>query len=81
MDEVGIRARDGGAAAEAERRGIELLGEIPLSLEVRTGGDAGTPVVVASPRSEQARSYRKIARRLMEVADLRKVEEEEEEEA
>ena len=64
---------------EAERRGIELLGEIPLSLEVRTGGDSGTPVVVASPRSEQAKTYRSIARRLMEVADLRKVDEEEEE--
>ncbi|MGB1669529.1 MAG: Mrp/NBP35 family ATP-binding protein [Candidatus Puniceispirillaceae bacterium] len=70
---------DGGAAAEAERRGIELLGEIPLSLEVRTGGDSGTPVVVASPRSEQAKTYRSIARRLMEVADLRKADEEEEE--
>ena len=70
---------DGGAAAEAERRGIELLGEIPLSLEVRTGGDSGTPVVVASPRSEQAKTYRCIARRLMEVADLRKADEEEEE--
>ena len=69
---------DGGAAAEAERRGIELLGEIPLSLEVRTGGDSGTPVVVASPRSEQAKTYRSIARRLMEVADLRKADEEEE---
>ena len=72
---------DGGAAAEAERRGIELLGEIPLSLEVRTGGDSGTPVVVASPRSEQAKTYRSIARRLMEVADLRKADEEEEEES
>ena len=70
---------DGGVAAEAGRRGIELLGEIPLSLDVRTGGDAGTPVVVASPRSQQAKTYRSIARRLMEVADLRKVDEEEEE--
>ena len=64
-----------GAASEAERRGIELLGEIPLSLEVRTGGDAGTPVVVASPRSPQAKTYRSIARRLMEVADLRQEDE------
>jgi len=69
---------DGGVAAEAGRRGIELLGEISLSLDVRTGGDAGTPVVVASPRSQQAKTYRSIARRLMEVADLRKVDEEDE---
>ena len=68
-----------GVTGEASRRGIEMLGEIPLSLEVRTGGDSGTPVVVASPRSEQAKTYRCIARRLMEVADLRKADEEEEE--
>jgi ATP-binding protein involved in chromosome partitioning len=53
-----------------------MLGEIPLSLEVRTGGDSGTPVVVANPRSVQAKTYRQIARRLMEVADLRREEEE-----
>lgn len=64
-----------GVAGEASRRGIEMLGEIPLSLEVRTGGDSGTPVVVASPRSAQAKTYRQIARRLMDVADLRREEE------
>ena len=64
-----------GVTGEASRRGIEMLGEIPLSLEVRTGGDSGTPVVVANPRSVQAKTYRQIARRLMEVADLRREEE------
>jgi len=67
---------DGGVKAEAEKRGIELLGEIPLSLDVRTGSDSGTPIVVANPRSEQAKTYRTMARRLMEVADLRREEDE-----
>jgi len=62
---------DGGAAREAKKRGIELLGEIPLSLAVRVGSDSGTPIVVAEPQSEQAKTYRSIAKRLMEVADLR----------
>ena len=62
---------DGGAAREAAKRGIELLGEIPLSLLVRTGSDSGTPIVVSDPQSEQSKTYRLIARRLMEVADLR----------
>ncbi|MBL6775021.1 MAG: Mrp/NBP35 family ATP-binding protein [Candidatus Puniceispirillum sp.] len=61
---------DGGAAREAEKRGIELLGEIPLSMAVRVGSDSGTPIVVAEPQSEQAKTYRSIAKRLMEVADL-----------
>ena len=62
---------DGGAAREAKKRGIELLGEISLSMAVRVGSDSGTPIVVAEPRSEQAKTYRTIAKRLMEVADLR----------
>jgi ATP-binding protein involved in chromosome partitioning len=62
---------DGGAAREAKKRGIELLGEIPLSMAVRVGSDSGTPIVVAEPQSEQAKTYRSIAKRLMEVADLR----------
>ena len=67
---------DGGAAREAKKRGIELLGEIPLSMAVRTGSDSGTPIVVAEPQSEQAKTYRAIAKRLIEVADLRREESE-----
>ena len=62
---------DGGAASEAEKRGIDLLGEIPLSMAVRTGSDSGAPVVVAEPQSGQAKTYRAIANRLIELADLR----------
>ena len=62
---------DGGAAREAKKRGIELLGEIPLSLAVRTGSDAGTPIVVAEPQSTQAKTYRDIAKKLMTVADIK----------
>ena len=62
---------EGGVATEAGRRGVEMLGEVPLSLSVRAGGDGGTPVVVAEPRSEQAKTFRAIARRLIDVAGLR----------
>ena len=62
---------DGGAAREANKRGIELLGEIPLSLAVRAGSDAGTPIVVAEPQSAQAKTYREIAKKLMTVADIK----------
>ena len=62
---------DGGAAREASKRGIELLGQIPLSLAVRSGSDAGTPIVVAEPQSPQAKTYRDIAKKLMTIADIR----------
>ena len=62
---------DGGAAREAKKRGIELLGEIPLSLAVRAGSDAGTPIVVAEPQSAQAKTYREIAKKLMTFANIK----------
>ena len=62
---------EGGVATEAGRRGVEMLGEVPLSLSVRAGGDGGTPVVVAEPRSDQAKTFRAIARRLIDVAGLK----------
>jgi len=51
----------GGVAEEARRQGAPLLGEIPLGLAVREGGDSGVPVVVGAPDSPQAQSFRKIA--------------------
>jgi len=36
----------GGGRAEAERRSIPFLGEIPLFTQIREGGDRGVPIVV-----------------------------------
>jgi ATP-binding protein involved in chromosome partitioning len=54
----------GGARAEAEKLGIEFLGEIPLLLEIRSAADAGTPIVSSAPQSDAARAYRDVAARL-----------------
>jgi ATP-binding protein involved in chromosome partitioning len=54
----------GGARAEAEKLGIEFLGEIPLLLEIRSAADAGTPIVASAPQSDAARAYRDVAARL-----------------
>ena len=54
----------GGARREAERLGVEFLGEIPLVLEIRTSSDAGTPIVAAEPDSHAARAFSEIAARL-----------------
>jgi ATP-binding protein involved in chromosome partitioning len=47
----------GGARLAAERMGIRFLGEIPLDLAVRQGGDAGVPVVEALPDGPQAKAF------------------------
>ncbi len=59
----------GGARAEAERRGIPFLGEIPLSLKVRESSDAGAPVAAAEPGSAEAAVYQEIARSLAELLE------------
>ena len=56
----------GGAKREADRLGVEFLGELPLKLEIRELADAGTPIVTAKPDSEEAATYRAIAARVWE---------------
>jgi len=54
----------GGGAKAAEAMGIPLLGEIPLDLAIRMGGDAGKPVTVGYPDSPQATAFREMARKI-----------------
>ena len=54
----------GGARKEAEAMGSEFLGEIPLVLDIRQAGDAGTPIVAAAPDSAPAQAFAKVAARL-----------------
>ncbi len=54
----------GGGHAEADRRKIPFLGEIPIYLEIRRGGDDGVPVVVAEPQATWAQAFIDIAKTL-----------------
>jgi ATP-binding protein involved in chromosome partitioning len=54
----------GGARREAQRLGMDFLGEIPLDIAIRETSDEGRPIVAADPESEHARAYRAIAGRL-----------------
>jgi len=62
---------EGGAAEEARRRGIDLLGDIPLSVAVRQGSDSGLPIILSAPNSPHAEAYKQIAASLIERADLK----------
>jgi ATP-binding protein involved in chromosome partitioning len=44
----------GGARTAAEKMGIRFLGDVPLDLAIREGGDHGVPIVVGQPDSPQA---------------------------
>lgn len=54
----------GGVVAEAERIGAPFLGALPLDLETRLAGDAGTPV--AAGEGPMADAYAALARRLID---------------
>jgi ATP-binding protein involved in chromosome partitioning len=54
----------GGARAEAARMGVEFLGELPLTLDIRRLADAGTPIGAARPETAEAQAYRRMATRL-----------------
>jgi ATP-binding protein involved in chromosome partitioning len=56
----------GGARAEAERRGLPFLGELPLDLATRVGSDEGRPIVLSEPDGAPARAFRALARRMIE---------------
>lgn len=51
----------GGGRLEAERKGVPFLGEIPLVVAIREGGDRGRPVVVADPSGEAALAFTAVA--------------------
>lgn len=57
----------GGVRAEANRQGLPLLAEIPLSLDVRVAGDTGTPAALGDDAI--AESYGKLAARLIGAAE------------
>jgi len=47
----------GGARKAAEKMGIRFLGEIPLDLKVRQGGDQGRPVVAEDPDGPVGKAF------------------------
>jgi ATP-binding protein involved in chromosome partitioning len=51
----------GGGQELATRFNSVLLGQIPLSINVREGGDLGVPIVVGAPDSPQAAAFNQIA--------------------
>ncbi|MEM7250923.1 MAG: iron-sulfur cluster carrier protein ApbC [Pseudomonadota bacterium] len=54
---------EGGGERMSKQYGIDLLGVLPLQLDIRLDADAGEPTVVKSPDSRVADEFRAIARR------------------
>ena len=54
----------GGVAAEADKIGVPFLGALPIDLDTRLAGDAGTPI--AAGDGPMADTYRQLARRFID---------------
>ncbi len=51
----------GGGQKLCDEYGLNFLGEVPMGMEVREGGDKGVPVVVSFPDSPQSKAFHKVA--------------------
>ncbi len=48
---------EGGGVAEAERLKVRLLGQVPIEIAVRLGGDQGVPAVIGEPKGQAAQVF------------------------
>ena len=55
---------EGGAEKMAKQYGVDLLGELPLDINIRLSMDKGEPIVISEPEGKIAQIYREIARKL-----------------
>ena len=51
----------GGGQRLADEYDLNFLGEVPLGMEVREGGDKGIPVVISAPESLQSIAFHRVA--------------------
>jgi len=54
----------GGASQAAKQMDVDFLGEVPLDMAIRAGGDDGKPIAAAEPDGAYAKSYRAIAEKI-----------------
>ncbi|MDD5435386.1 MAG: iron-sulfur cluster carrier protein ApbC [Nitrospira sp.] len=54
----------GGGETASRKWEVPFLGEIPLDLKTRVGGDAGKPVLIEDPDSPQSKIFKEIAEKL-----------------
>ncbi len=61
---------EGGADKLAREQKVDVLGHIPLDIQIRLDSDNGTPIVAAHPDSEQAEAYRRFAGKMAQKISI-----------
>ena len=55
---------EGGGKLIEQEFGVPILGQIPLEIPVREGGDSGVPIVISDPESQSAVAITELAGKL-----------------
>ncbi|XP_041482133.1 iron-sulfur protein NUBPL-like [Lytechinus variegatus] len=54
-----------GVHGVAKEMGLDVLGDVPLHIDIRETSDSGKPIVVSAPQSSQAIAYKSIAQEVL----------------
>ena len=54
----------GGGEREAKRLRVPLLGQVPIDIATREGGDRGIPIVSEDPKSPVTAEFKRIAQEI-----------------
>jgi len=57
----------GGGRAEAQRKGVPFLGEVPIFTDIREAGDRGTPIVALAPEKPAAKALLQVAAAVKQI--------------
>lgn len=59
----------GGGKKAAGKLNLDFLGEIPIELKVREGGDSGKPITAVDPEHSISKAFKEIARKIVAKVD------------
>jgi len=57
----------GGGEREAKRLRVPLLGQIPIDIATREGGDRGIPIVSENPKSPVTAEFNRVAGKIRKL--------------
>lgn len=61
----------GGGKKVSDALGTDLLGQVPLDMEIRIGSDQGIPIVISNPNCEASKVFFDIAAKILEKLETR----------
>jgi ATP-binding protein involved in chromosome partitioning len=65
---------EGGGEEVAGEFGVDLLGKIPLDMEMRDANDSGNPIMIKAPFSAPAKEFDSIAKKISSLSRKKNIE-------